>query len=706
MLRRTLLLFTLILLLVILPAGGTSRAASGEAAAGKTPAYAPGQVLVRFKSDTSLKTAETLVAPHRATPMHQIADRTFTLAVSEGQEEKTVEALLGNPAVQHASLNYRMVEAPVGSLKPAPEETLPERNAGLTQEPESCITDLWMSTSQQGDRIPDNLVSSGTPLVYAFFEYEDCDLEALRLQMFYLKPAAALESVFDEQGLIISGSGVQGIQVQAWPHFAEGGFPVGSYLTIVSLSPTGGWDTVKDVGWRVSTFPNDYWFVGTSNYQWPLHSTGRLALPEADIDMPQAWDTTTGGSDILIAVVSTGVKMNHPDLTDMIWTNPNEIPANGVDDDENGCVDDVHGCEFFNGEGTPDPTDSYNWGTFAAGIAAAETNNGEGIAGVSWGARIMPIKVLRLFPNGVLGGYLADTVMAIDYAVSNGARIIHVGPRVKDETSEEKLALLESTIDEAVSQGALVVAGSGDTGEMSLAYPARFENVVAVGAISLSNERTWFSNGGAGLDVVAPGEVILSTCVPAPYCTSGTTLAAAAHVEGVASLIWSVNPELTPAQVRNILRETASDLGPPGYDEEYGYGKVNAAEAVAQTPHHLYLHTANLDDPHSSVFLLDDTVSRTCQRVWNPWTGSQTWVIESANDWLTIENPRGTESAPVPSDYRICADASLLPEPGTYEATLKAQSTMTRHENPIEIPVTAIYTNQLTRLRLGFIQRP
>lgn len=705
---RTLFLFTLVFVLIVLPGPVASQATSGTAGmVGKIPTFAPGQVLVRFKSDISPQSVAPLVAAYSARPLRRIANRTFTLAVPIGQEEQAIKSLTSDPAVQYASLNYRITETPIGPLKPLVDEsTSPAGSTANAQEPESCITDLWMSTTQQSERLLENMVPSGTPQVYAFFEYTACELEAVRVQVFYLSRDTAPDEVFNEEGTIISGSGIQGVKVQAWPYFEKGVFPVGKYLTIISLSPEGGWDEVKNVSWRVSTFPNDHWFRGISNYQWPLHSTGRRALPEADINAPQAWDITTGSPDIVIAIVSTGAVTSHPDLKNKMWTNREEIPGNGIDDDENGCVDDAHGAEFYNGECFSDPTDTVGWGTFSSGIAGAETNNEIGMAGVSWGARIMPIKVLRLLPGNVLGGYLADMITAINYAVANGARIIHLGPTIEDDNvSEEMLALLRSAIDDAVNQGTLVVAGTGDFGENHVRYPAAFDNVVAVGATGLRNERPWFANYGPSTDLVAPGELILSTCGSGQYCIGSGTSLAAAHVDGVASLIWSVNPDLSPAEVRDILLESASDIGPGGYDEEYGYGELDAAGAVELTPHHLWLRTANLDRA-SLVFLLDDQVHRACQTVWNHGTVSQTWTLHSDSDWLTVEGPSDSLPVLVPSGIDVCVDAERLEGPGTFEATLEASSTLTHRGDPVYIDVTAIYRPDLSRVRLSLVQRP
>lgn len=711
---RTFSLICLVMAFIMLPGASVSRAAIGPAPAdrhtpppdlGSVPIFAPGQVLVRFKPDVAPETATLLVTPQGAEPLHRIANHIYTFAVPVGQEMQMVKSLTSNPAIQYASLNYRITQELAEAPKPVAAEPAGEAGTTLTQGPESCISDLWMSTTQQGEHLLESMVPSGTPLVYVFFEYAECNLEAVRVQVFYLGRDTAPEVVFDEEGTIISGSGIQGVRVQAWPYFDKGSFPVGKYLTIISLSPEGGWDEVRNVSWRVSTFPDDHWFGGISNYQWPLHSTGRRALLEADINAPQAWDITTGGPDLVVAIVSTGAVFSHPDLTSRIWTNREEIPGNGVDDDENGCVDDVHGAEFYDGECLSDPTDTVGWGTFSAGIVAAETNNRIGMAGVTWGPRVIPMKVLRIQPNGSLGGFLADMIAAINYAVANGARIVDLGPRVTDGVSGEQLALLERTIDDAVSQGVLVVAGTGDLGEDQVALPAGFDNVVAVGATGLRNERAWFSNYDSGIDLTAPGELILSTCGSGQYCIGSGTSLAAAHVDGVAALIWSVNPDLTPAELRAILRESADDLGPDGYDEEYGHGQLDAAAAVELTPHRLWLRTPDLDGL-SLVFLLDDGARSACQTVWNRGTASPTWSLHSNSGWLTVERPGEELPTIVPSGVQVCANAEQLPGPGRFQSTLQANSTLTRRVGPVDIDVTTIYRPSVLRIRLGLVQRP
>ena len=299
----------------------------------------------------------------------------------------------------------------------------------------------------------------------------------------------------------------------------------------------------------------------------------------AKIRAPAAWEITTGGEEITIAVLDTGVELNHPDLVAKIWTNPGEIPANGLDDEGNGKVDDVHGWHFYhvcsNSECLPlednELQDDNGHGTHVAGIAAAETNNEAGIAGISWGARLMPVKVLDEYGDG----WYSDVIAGIVYATDNGADIINLSLG-----GEESSEALQDAVDYSYTHGVLLVAATGNTGGAVL-YPAACNRVLAVGATNTNDQRPGFSNYGPEIDVAAPGVSILSTW-PRPngyWYKSGTSMAAP-HVAGLAALIKSVRPELTNERVAQAITQTTLDLGPPGWDEFYGWGRIDAYRAV------------------------------------------------------------------------------------------------------------------------------
>ncbi len=162
---------------------------------------------------------------------------------------------------------------------------------------------------------------------------------------------------------------------------------------------------------------------------WGLHNTGQnvngvTGTPDADIDAPEAWDITTGSSDVIIAVIDSGVALNHPDLAPNIWTNAGEIPGNVDDDDGNGYVDDIYGWDFYDDDGNPEDYNYYNGGhgTHVAGTIAALGNGGGRIAGVNWNAKIMALRFIGSSGEGLIG----DAAEAIIYAVDNGATIINL----------------------------------------------------------------------------------------------------------------------------------------------------------------------------------------------------------------------------------------------------------------------------------------
>lgn len=695
--------------LLLLTSGSTGQAATARRQIEREAPFVPGQVLVRLKPDaaTTPTTITAAIERHGARTLRHLTDEILLAMAQAGGERTLVKRLLADSAVEHASLNYLLVTQPV--------EVEPWRKkvaafpAAPDQEVESCVTDVWLSASREGERILENMVPWGTAEIYVFFEYTGCEFERARVQVFYFDSDGPPVQVFNREDFVIDGSFVQGVQVPAWEGFEVGMFSVGQYETKVYLSPEGGWDEVASDPWRVTTFPNDPYFRGTSNRQWPLHSTGSGEFREADIDAPQAWDITTGSDQLLIAIVSTGIAIDHPDLVHKIWTNRREIPNNGVDDDENGCPDDVNGCAFRDGVATSEPMDTRAWGTLSGGIAAAHTNNEIGVAGVAWGPTLLPVKFLWGRADGQIVGQVADLIAGIDYALRNGARVIDLGGRVAAENvSSDALELLRSVIDDAVGQGALVISGTGDDGEEDVKYPARFENVVAVGATNIQAQRAWFSNYGPEVDLVAPGHFVWG-----PYrddrspstdyaAMHGTTLAAA-HVDGVAALVWSVDPTLSPAEVRTILQESARAPGRQRYGNQDDLRLLNAANAVSQTAHRLWLKTDHVDEL-SLLYLMDDTTSEVCKPVWNLGTTLPTWRIEASDPWIKVVKPAGDASAArVPSRITVCIDQPALPGTGVFETNVVASSNLVRKHGPVTIPMRVVNLSALSRVSLPLL---
>lgn len=252
-------------------------------------------------------------------------------------------------------------------------------------------------------------------------------------------------------------------------------------------------------------YPDDPLFPG----QWALHNAGvPTGTPDADIDAPEAWGSGTGSQGVIVAVVDTGIDVDHPDLKANIWRNRNEIPGNGRDDDRNGCVDDVRGYDFANEDGTVyDPEDGDQHGTHVAGIIGAKGDNATGIAGVNWDVTIMPVKAL-----GPWGGGDYECAAAVVYAVDNGAQVVNCS-----WGGTEYSRVLLAAFDYAAARGVLCVAAAGNWGaniDRDPHYPASFDStaVIAVAATDDDDSLAWWSNYGAdSVDIAAPGVDVTST---------------------------------------------------------------------------------------------------------------------------------------------------------------------------------------------------
>lgn len=290
------------------------------------------------------------------------------------------------------------------------------------------------------------------------------------------------------------------------------------------------------------------------------------------MEMPAAWDYTTGQPGVVVAVLDTGVDLTHPDLAGNIWTNPLEIPTNLIDDDGNGFVDDVYGWNFASNNNAV--ADDYGHGTHVAGIAAAAINNATGIAGMAGGAKIMAVKVFYP-PPSVIGTY-EDLIRGIVYATDNGARVINMSLGATSYSLGE-----EAAVDYAWEHGVVVAAAAGNSGRDIVHYPAAHPNAMAVAATDAGDNRASFSNWGDFVDIAAPGVSVYSTVRFGGYSTMSGTSMATPHVAGLAALLFSLNPQLTNTQVRTLIEQNADDLGGKGWDPYYGYGRINGRKALA-----------------------------------------------------------------------------------------------------------------------------
>jgi subtilisin family serine protease len=338
--------------------------------------------------------------------------------------------------------------------------------------------------------------------------------------------------------------------------------------------------------------PDDPYFSGID--QWGLQRVGLLPQGTGD----SAWDVETGkASDVVVAIIDSGIDFFHPDLSrETIWRNSGER-LNGEDDDGNGYVDDVIGWNFVDDDNNP--WDLTGHGTHIAGIIAAATDNGEGIAGVNRGVKIMPLKALNFLGRG----RSVAISEAIFYAVENNARVINLSLGGHHVSEAERMA-----IDYAAERDVLVVVAAGNEGADVADYgPADMENVITVGATGPDDRRAGFSNWGSAIDLVAPGTDILSlrarrtdfilfsgvtgyvagSAFVGPdnryYLASGTSFSAP-FVSGVASLVLARDPSFGATEVRRMLLQSARDLHEPGIDRETGFGLLDARAALASDP--------------------------------------------------------------------------------------------------------------------------
>lgn len=270
------------------------------------------------------------------------------------------------------------------------------------------------------------------------------------------------------------------------------------------------------------------------------------------IQAPEAWEIERGQSNfVTVAIIDTGVSKSHPELKDKL----------------------VPGYDFINNDSDPDDDEGH--GTHVAGIASATTDNNEGIAGISWHAKIMPIKVLDASGSGTWESVSKGIVWAAD----NGADVINMslGGAYPSEMAKQ-------AVNYAYNKGVTIIASAGNSGDSHYYYPASFDVVISIAATDSSDNRAWFSTFNDKVDLAAPGVYILSSVLDGDYESWSGTSMSSPHVSGLASLVLSYNPDLTPAQIEEIIKLNADDVNAetyPGYDIYIGEGRINANRAVA-----------------------------------------------------------------------------------------------------------------------------
>lgn len=267
------------------------------------------------------------------------------------------------------------------------------------------------------------------------------------------------------------------------------------------------------------------------------------------VSAPQAWDINTGSPSVIIAVIDSGVDPTHPDLMAKLMPGYNFLLNNT---DTHDTMPDGHG-------------------TSVAGVCAAGTDNLTGVAGICWGARIMPLSVFD--PNNHAS--YSDIANAITYAADNGARVMNISIY-----GTQKSRVLQDAVDYAWNKGSVIFACAGNDSTSTPAYPAACNYVVGVAAMDNLDRLSSFSNYGTWIKVSAPGEGLYTTKNGGGYWSFSGTSAASPVAAGIAALILSANPSLTPEQVVATIENSADDIGSNGFDETSGYGRVNAYRSL------------------------------------------------------------------------------------------------------------------------------
>ncbi|HQR09412.1 MAG TPA: S8 family peptidase, partial [Gemmatales bacterium] len=315
---------------------------------------------------------------------------------------------------------------------------------------------------------------------------------------------------------------------------------------------------------QADAVPNDPSF----SQQWALNGNN----PTASISAPTAWNTTTGSGNTIVATIDSGIDTSHPDLAANLWTNAGEIPGNGIDDDHNGFVDDVHGYNFINSTGNNN--DDYGHGTHVAGIIGAVGNNGLGVTGVNWNVKIMALKFLNY--NG--SGSTSNALRALNYAVQMGATISN-----NSWTSPAYDTALETGIRNAGLAGHIYVAAAGNLAQnldTNKLYPASFalDNVVTVAALDSNNNLAGWSNYGQTVDIAAPGVDIYSTLPGGNYGYMSGTSMATPFVTGAIALVRDAHPTWTAQQVIRQVLSTADTL--PSLTGKINGGRLDVGAAI------------------------------------------------------------------------------------------------------------------------------
>lgn len=397
-------------------------------------------------------------------------------------------------------------------------------------------------------------------------------------------------------------------------------------------------------GGTQGAIPNDQYY----SRQWGLKNDGTFALSSsvagADIDIEKAWNIEQGDSNIVVGIIDSGTKLDHPEFTGRIWINYNEIPNNGTDDDNNGYIDDVNGWDFANVDNNA--TDDFGHGTNVASIIGANGDNSIGYVGVDRNCKLMILKGI----DNTNYGFYSWWADAIYYAVDNGAKVINMSLGGVDQS-----ITLQNAVTYALNNNVVIVVCMMNTNSNTVYYPAGINGVIAVGSTNSNDTRSspffWSptsgSNYGSHLSVVAPGNYIYGLNYQSNTNYSsywGGTSQATPHVAGLASLLLSQDASRTPAQIKSIIEASAEDQvgnpseDTPGWDQYFGYGRINTFNALTVTS------GISSSDIQSQQVLLFPNPTKQNFTVIIPSTTKQIQIFNSLGELINTKNIEGQTS--------------------------------------------------------------
>lgn len=378
----------------------------------------------------------------------------------------------------------------------------------------------------------------------------------------------------------------------------------------------------------------------------------------AKISAPQAWDVHTGSSTVVVADIDTGIRYDHEDLAANVWTNPGEISNNGLDDDNNGFVDDYYGYDFFYND--PDPMDEHGHGTHTAGTIGAVGNNAKGVVGVSWNVKIMAIKIYDRDGNGTTSAMLINAYNYVRLMKQRGVNI-----RVTNNSyggCDEACGYDQATkdaIDALGNAGVLQVFAAGNDGrniDTNPAYPAAYDSpwIISVANSTSSDVRNGSSNYGVvNVDLAAPGTSILSTLhgTTASYGNLSGTSMAAPHITGAAALLAAYNPSLSSASLKATLLNRVDQIAAFNGVVKTG-GRLNVSQALQnQTVCAFNMPTSAITVPtKGGQFTVDVTAGANCDYQaksnagWIRLVGSDSFSGNGTVTFRTTVNPTITRT--------------------------------------------------------------